>query len=68
MSKKEKSVKLSVNYERNVPRCGNCSHLKVFTKANGDILFKCNKIKYEVKRFSCCDLWLSKIGEHFEGD
>lgn len=65
MSNLDKKIKKSVNYERNVPRCGNCISIKIYS--TNKTIIKCEKINCEVSRLSICDLWKSKKGETLEG-
>jgi hypothetical protein len=63
MNREEFRLKKLHGYEKNVPRCGNCTHLKSHNKPTGGVIHKCGQMGLVVARMACCDMWQSPKGE-----
>jgi hypothetical protein len=63
-----KKLRLAVNYEKDVPRCETCSHVKkpyimlTTDSQTRQTPWWCNQNKFTCAKNSVCDKWLGKDG------
>lgn len=63
-----RKLRKQVNYETDVPRCGNCRHFngkRVVLKDSLPVRFYCvcTKHSFEVRPNAVCDTWIGSTGD-----
>jgi hypothetical protein len=67
-SRRNRSIKLAVNYDDNVPRCDSCVHfrqagLHLVNSLPRHHRARCVKHEFEPKACGVCDTWKSRDGD-----